>query len=604
MRRGPCQARWVLANREELDLRSPSFDVEGEEALTDEAALREAVRWLYSEKIYPRAVLVQWRLESRSHVKWAKNRLQAVAQAASGLYVMPHEPVKFNYSIMLREEHYDNPNGLFADDDDSAKEVDDAVWNEVVRYLKAGAWPYCRDAGYQLYELAVWLQGQSQTLAKVDVGTLLGLARRGTRCQLLGYRGQALVPFCHSDDYEKAENAKAHRPTGIKEGELYAKEWKHLQWCFVQVLGRHGGSLQVPALKTKFRDLHEAELSETAFGHVTLMGLLRDEKLGTAFTIDPQTGKESSTQVITLLDYSMVDRPFSGQGFGTVPPKGYEFLLSAVSPLQLQEATLSDAGSAVEGTDSDSMASGRPLELVQTPPRKRRGSCSHTDMDTMEVTPEGEWGSFGSDFGDPPTGRAGTDDVQVEQVSSPCTGDRLSFSPASSHSSHGVDAPVQRMGYTPEVVQRMSQDERFTALDQLLQTDEEFIDDMKRQLTLCLESIGTIKQTKERKVKQTGPAEARKQALPRALPLKKAEHNKITGSKETNGSEQCDHPWRLCIRRTFVNVELGLQTPTVRARSSPPHGDRRESVWPCLGWADMDSTMDTATATARMHNAE
>eukprot|EP00971_Amphidinium_carterae_P295608 5870700-Amphidinium_carterae.1 len=30
-----------------------------------------------------------------------------------------------------------------------------------------------------------------------------------------------------------------------------------------------------------------------------------------------------------------------------------------------------------------------------------------------------------------------------------------------------------RMGYTPEVVQRMSQDERFTALDQLLQTDED-----------------------------------------------------------------------------------------------------------------------------------
>jgi len=585
--------KWVVAKKEQrppLHVKGgDKRDVEHEPDVADVEALREAVHWLYKEKIFPRAVLVQWRLESRSSQKWTKSRLLSVAQAVPELHVMPRDPTKFNYSILLNEEDYENYKAVFADDDDSSCKVDERLWAEAARLFEVGTWPPPKEVAHQLYEVALWLRGQSSILCKVGLGLLLGMVRRGIRSQLLGYHGSVLVAYQRSDDYEKAANAKANRPTGIKEGELYAKEWKHLQWCLAQVLGKYGNELQIPALKMKFRDEHNAELSETAFGHISLMSLLRDERLGEVFEVEHQKGKES-TLVLKLLDDRMVGSPFSGQAFGTVPPKGYEFLQpSAVLDVESEDC-LETPRKQSEADDS--------LELVHTPPRKQ-----DSDSDDLEVSPEPPDCEvfFGNPFhqagqlSSTPPEKQNWDALNgsnMAEINYPMytsfAGHGLNFSPYAAESDYFCSARepmVHRPIYTSDVSSKLTQDQRFVALKQLLDEDLAF------QEKLAQELLAAVVQAVE--------AEPGAQAATDVPPA--AEHE-TTGHVEAASSEEpCALPWKLCIKRTFVNVEM--EPPqTARARSSPPHG--WSDVWPCMGFAAMDSTMDTATATVRMHKAD
>eukprot|EP00747_Dinoflagellata_sp_TGD_P091007 gnl/TRDRNA2_/TRDRNA2_164912_c0_seq2.p1 gnl/TRDRNA2_/TRDRNA2_164912_c0~~gnl/TRDRNA2_/TRDRNA2_164912_c0_seq2.p1 ORF type:complete len:384 (+),score=53.64 gnl/TRDRNA2_/TRDRNA2_164912_c0_seq2:342-1493(+) len=116
-------------------------------------------------------------------------------------------------------------------------------------------------------------------LSSLSFGRSLGIVRRCLKLGLLGRNKGLIVLHTQSEECEKRMNAESLKPTNVGIGERYVSSWEPLQSCLGWLLHVNGGSLKVSCIKMEFRKEFRAELSETAFGHLTLMSLLGDERL-------------------------------------------------------------------------------------------------------------------------------------------------------------------------------------------------------------------------------------------------------------------------------------------------------------------------------------
>eukprot|EP00403_Amphidinium_massartii_P019519 CAMPEP_0178421868 /NCGR_PEP_ID=MMETSP0689_2-20121128/26873_1 /TAXON_ID=160604 /ORGANISM="Amphidinium massartii, Strain CS-259" /LENGTH=310 /DNA_ID=CAMNT_0020043401 /DNA_START=55 /DNA_END=988 /DNA_ORIENTATION=+ len=266
--------------------------------------LEEAISWLYDEEVTPRALVLQWRLQWMCGEKWNSQRLLAAVKASNTLHVEPPTPSKMNFGIFRQKDDV-NSERIFSDSEETAYAVPDALWTEVAKEMEVGGWLTATETAFQSFEIATWLQG---LFPDSTVGLLLGLAHRGLRERVLGYKGALLVPYAKSDTQEKAENARQFLPTAIQDGEMYVDDWEHLRWCLAQVLKGTQNEIHLSALKVKFREKFRAELSETAFGHTTLMGLLSDERLGSDFVVERESNLSNS--ILKLTDDKLAKMSF------------------------------------------------------------------------------------------------------------------------------------------------------------------------------------------------------------------------------------------------------------------------------------------------------
>eukprot|EP00403_Amphidinium_massartii_P048579 CAMPEP_0178463100 /NCGR_PEP_ID=MMETSP0689_2-20121128/50162_1 /TAXON_ID=160604 /ORGANISM="Amphidinium massartii, Strain CS-259" /LENGTH=718 /DNA_ID=CAMNT_0020089979 /DNA_START=66 /DNA_END=2219 /DNA_ORIENTATION=- len=655
----------------------------------DTELLEEAVSWLYEEEVLPRAIVVQWRLGLMCGSKWSRARIIDAAKAVPELYLEPAEPVKLNFFVFREEDYHTHASSWFADDDESAAAVPETLWLEAVKEMEVGGWPMASEPAFQIFEVASWLQGQSERLRKASVGMLLGLARRGMKEKVLGYRGPSLVPYWQSDDHEKAENARLCQPTGIQEGEIYVKEWKHLKWCLAQVLAESENEIHPPALKMKFREKFSAELSETAFGHTTLMGLLRDERLGSDFIVEQPSSKEN-TFILKLMNRKLATAKFSGQGFGVMPAVEWKQLLKSTVSI------LDPLGSEEESGDSDSSpSSADSLELIKVEPVKHHsgGSPSVMMLDAAIVacvpTPQRQL------FPIAESQPSGSEDGEEAQPIGPATlqwngkshvvhyddGDDMLEGNDCSWGFEGVDVLHANVGtdvaYAPEPVEMQTRHHAATSsgwamedignqyaasprhdfsdimapfqhlditqklelLNKMIQDDDvkqlRVVDDDGRcpvsqdhqsapgpdQLTTLPETA--VARTTSKKFKDKDCARMKRRAAAREtgsgcltygenssaqaeetnLPCHMGASVATVNDAQSLGGELAVDPslqGRLCIRRTFLNIEYETDahmTPT-RAKSAPPHG--WADLWPCMWSSANNSNMDTPTATLIM----
>ncbi|CAE8634178.1 unnamed protein product [Polarella glacialis] len=129
-------------------------------------------------------------------------------------------------------------------------------------------------------------------MASVSFGRLLCMV---THCfhqqgKILGLRGNRIVPYSQSEEYECLVNADAGRPTGVKADEAYIRTWAELKDCIRKLIQLSGtGEVEVARVKEQCRSMFHTELSETVFGHTSMSQLLDDPH----FVLDdPRFGPE------------------------------------------------------------------------------------------------------------------------------------------------------------------------------------------------------------------------------------------------------------------------------------------------------------------------
>eukprot|EP00403_Amphidinium_massartii_P016804 CAMPEP_0178427836 /NCGR_PEP_ID=MMETSP0689_2-20121128/29953_1 /TAXON_ID=160604 /ORGANISM="Amphidinium massartii, Strain CS-259" /LENGTH=878 /DNA_ID=CAMNT_0020049561 /DNA_START=56 /DNA_END=2693 /DNA_ORIENTATION=- len=280
----------------------------------EEGALVQAVQWLYRQEVCPQPFAVLWSLKHLSKdspTTWTRATVLSVAKESAHFQLEPKdsESAKTNHRFMLASESWE-PH--FADDEALAAEAPETIWKDMQRILEAKAEEWLDAVAHlepmwQPFELAVWLHGQSGEMKSLSVGRILGLVRRGLREKVLGKSSSRIVLYKDSDDAVKAYHARVCHPFGVREGELYVKTWQHLRWCLSKLLA-DDKKLHTSIVKARFREKFGAELSETAFGHQSLMSLLKDEEhLGDVISVEMTKTTDQNALQIHLLEGSFVE---------------------------------------------------------------------------------------------------------------------------------------------------------------------------------------------------------------------------------------------------------------------------------------------------------
>lgn len=254
----------------------------------------EVVRWvvkcLYMDEALPRGPLLQWFLQMLVGTKFGHKQLRQFIESASGVYADPPHSKRLNFSALLEED----PPGFvaFLNEEDVAASLTQEVWAEADKCLGRGGWPKADDASHKYYVVASWLQDTSAIFSDMSFGRVLGIVRcSAQKTDLLGHRGGLLVPFTHSEECERRNNAVTGQPTHVAPEEAYVRTWDELRDCLrILVQEQRDGHLEVSQMKSLFRAHFHMELSETVFGHQCLSKLLADPKLGEDFSFDSAHG--------------------------------------------------------------------------------------------------------------------------------------------------------------------------------------------------------------------------------------------------------------------------------------------------------------------------
>ncbi|CAE7257518.1 unnamed protein product [Symbiodinium natans] len=92
--------------------------------------------------------------------------------------------------------------------------------------------------------------------------------------KLLGKNKGRLVPYFESEDWIRRSNMMLRAPTNVDIGETYVADEQVLCDCLSHLLADQRGWLWMADLKRLFRERFRAEMSETAFGCVSMTELL------------------------------------------------------------------------------------------------------------------------------------------------------------------------------------------------------------------------------------------------------------------------------------------------------------------------------------------
>jgi len=256
---------------------SPSSNVPPLEAL-----VTQAVTQLYIDEATPWAKLLQWRIEVLSGRKVPIPELKAACQNVQGLKLDPEDPQKSHFIVLLDV----TPWGFKGFCDDLDNPIPESLWESVDQCFETAGWPVSSDADHQPFVIADWIRWQGEELKQLSLGRSLALVHQAfTTLKLLGKRRGRLVPYRESEECERRRNMRMLLPTGVNVGERYVASWPGLRTC-LDILLQSIGSTPISRLKPVFRERFQAELSETAFGHATMMELLSCAEMGDAFQIE------------------------------------------------------------------------------------------------------------------------------------------------------------------------------------------------------------------------------------------------------------------------------------------------------------------------------
>lgn len=108
-----------------------------------------------------------------------------------------------------------------------------------------------------------------------------------------------LVRWRDSDEYLRQQNCARCRPTGVRTGERFISSWDCLLESLKHVLTlQPNQEILTSNLKPAFREVFDAELSETALGYDSLTGLLQEAVERS--TILDMSGEEQGQWIIRL----------------------------------------------------------------------------------------------------------------------------------------------------------------------------------------------------------------------------------------------------------------------------------------------------------------
>eukprot|EP00929_Paragymnodinium_shiwhaense_P108017 TRINITY_DN74354_c0_g1_i1.p1 TRINITY_DN74354_c0_g1~~TRINITY_DN74354_c0_g1_i1.p1 ORF type:complete len:699 (-),score=150.97 TRINITY_DN74354_c0_g1_i1:74-2170(-) len=250
-----------------------------------EAIVAQAVTQLYLEQALPRARLLQYRVEQLLGMKVSVQELRLAVQAVPGIRIEPPDARKSSFMALLSVPPHGHE--AFADGDDDP--IASHLWPEVETILSAGGWQQPANMDHQVFVVADYLRSQCSS-ADLSFGKAIAVVRQSmTTLKILGKRREVIVPYKDSEECERRSNASQRKPTGVSPGERYVSEEQALRKALVYLLemeDNDNAPIAVSRLKTLFRERLGAELTETAFGCLTLAELLA--KLDDQFEVLPR----------------------------------------------------------------------------------------------------------------------------------------------------------------------------------------------------------------------------------------------------------------------------------------------------------------------------
>jgi len=266
-------------------------------AATSVADIFKTVHLLYSDRATPQGSLLQWRLYQSTGLKVPCGDLRAIAEKSQDMCVVGAVGSKNpSFVVLLVKEP-----ACFCGfaDERSMSNGDEAIPQdlliEAATHLLAGGWGAACDPRHDKYEITEWLRERSDALSALTWGEVLCIVRWfiGSPAQVLGKRNGRIVPYPVSDAALKADNARLRLPTGLRPGEAYMSSWHELSNALDALLKDGGGWVRISDLKKTFREKFATELTETAFGHTTLLGLLGDERCASVASLDKPSGGDA-----------------------------------------------------------------------------------------------------------------------------------------------------------------------------------------------------------------------------------------------------------------------------------------------------------------------
>jgi len=261
--------------------------------VTPELLLR-TVEAFYADRVIPQASLLQWRLQTDLQTKICAHDLRHTALATPHLYISGMVGAKgLAFSVMLRTK----PQGFegFADETVNEQAISSDLLIEAAIHLLQGGWNKADDPRHDKYEVTSWLQWRSSQLSTLPWGQVLRVVRwfMANSVQVLGKKGNRIVPYPLSDNFDKEENARLLRPTGLRPGEKFVRSWEELVDCLHCLIELGDGWARISELKKNFRLEFQLELTETALGHTTLFSLLMDERCSKTVALEKIDGADA-----------------------------------------------------------------------------------------------------------------------------------------------------------------------------------------------------------------------------------------------------------------------------------------------------------------------
>lgn len=129
--------------------------------------------------------------------------------------------------------------------------------------------------------------------------------------KLLGYQGNAVVPYERSQSMVKDRCAQDGRPCPRGLGGAVAVSWDLVRACLRDILQTEASNVPLSNVKRLFRSRFQLELSETALGHSKLSELLQDARLadlcclrlqGSGYVVAPREAIRTLDLVQALAD--------------------------------------------------------------------------------------------------------------------------------------------------------------------------------------------------------------------------------------------------------------------------------------------------------------
>ncbi|CAE8582772.1 unnamed protein product [Polarella glacialis] len=261
-----------------------------DQVVTPQALMRWIVSSLHMDEAIPTASLIQWYYQFVTGVKLTYGQIKTLVESTPGMNLVPAAKRK-GFSLGFIAELDEPPPGFrgFVEEGMSMEELASAaVWAEARAFLSEGGWPLTDTRkNSRAVPIAAWLQDRSPLMASVSFGRLLRMVHSCLhQGKILSVRGNRIVPYSQSEEYERLANADAGRPTDVKSDEAYIRTWAELKDCIRKLIQlSRTGEVSVSHVKPQCLLRFHTQLSETVFGYTSLSQLLDDPHFGPEFKV-------------------------------------------------------------------------------------------------------------------------------------------------------------------------------------------------------------------------------------------------------------------------------------------------------------------------------